>query len=426
MEAGTEELKTRVYQGATKKNLALDAVVLERIENELSIILETGFSDYFVLMARIVEVCNELQLLRSFGRGTSPNSLINYCLDITMINPIEYNLPFERFMLPYRELQPVNDIDIPKGSQYKVLNRLKEKYREYNTYSIAVESKNEDDLSELSKDGIPLKVLSFGFIITKDVLPSFRIAGSDRLYYLSVNPKTDIYVMNKINLVEQSYLNKLQSICESIGVWNHPYQIPLDDSMVLELFRKGNTQNIFCFDYENINDFLIKFKPESLLDLAIVHALFRPSLWNLKSELIHSKNKHDRTFGFDNSKINEILSESYGLLIFQETFMHIASEFGDITFTEAEIWRKGIYIDKSGFKMEEFLLEFSNSCRQKNTINDHDISVLTKLISNNLPNTFSKAHAISYASIAYWGAYYKTYYPGEFIEVFYSEEDIPF
>jgi DNA polymerase-3 subunit alpha len=163
-----------------------------------------------------------------------------------------------------------------------------------------------------------------------------------------------------------------------------------------------------------------------LIDLAIVYALFNPSSWNLKSELIYAKNKHDRTLGFDNFKINEILLESYGLLIFQETFMHIANEFGAFTFAETEIWRKGIFIDKSGFKMEEFLLEFSNSCRQKNTLNEYDISVLTKLISNYLPNTYSKAHAISYASIAYWGAYYKTYYPFEFIEVFYTEEDIPF
>lgn len=424
MEDENVELKRRVQQGVILKNLEGNEAVSGRVENELSIIQATGFSEYFLLMARIAEVCNELSLIRSFGRGTAPNSIVNYCLDITNINPIEYKLPFERFMVPNQQNQPDIDLDIPEGSQKKILDRLREKYPEYEVYSLAFEPSYEKELPNISFNDKPLRRHSCGFAITKEVLPSFRIEEDDCEYYLVDNPETDPYFQNKIDLVGQAYLNKLQIISDSLSKDHHPYQIPLHDARVFELFTKGDKSGIFCFDFSQVEKVLAHFQPNSILDLAIIHALFRPKAWKYKSALIRLKTKLEKAFRYQNQRINEILSETYGLLIFQETFLHLANELAGISYVEAETWRKNILRDKSGQQMQEFLTVFSNHCRDKSALSEKDTTALTKLISDMLPIAFPKAHALSYASIAYWGAYYKTHFNMEFAEVF--EEEVPF
>ena len=117
MKDNHEQLKKLVYKGARDKKLVITDIVLDRISYELSIIEKQGFTDYFILYSRIIEICNKLNLIRSFGRGCSANSIINYCLDVTKINPIDENLIFERFISPQQKQLPDIDIDIPNGQQ---------------------------------------------------------------------------------------------------------------------------------------------------------------------------------------------------------------------------------------------------------------------------------------------------------------------
>jgi DNA polymerase-3 subunit alpha len=423
MEDENVELKRRVQQGVLLNNLESSEVVSGRVAYELSIIQASGFSGYFLLLARIAEVCNELSLIRSFGRGTAPNSIVNYCLNITNINPIQHKLPFERFMLPHQQNQPDIDLDIPEGCQKKVLERLREKYPEYAVYSLAFEPRNEKELPNINFNGKPLRRHSCGFAITKAVLPSFRIEEDDQEYYLVDNPETDMNFQNKIDLVGQAYLSKLQSISDRLGKQHHPYQISLRDVYVFELFAKGDKSGIFCFDFTTMEKVLAHFPPNSIIDLAIIQALFRRGVWEYSSNLILTKNK---SVGFQNQRINEILEETYGLLIFQETFLSLAYDLAGISLAEAETWRKNILRDKSGQQMQEFLTLFSNACQDKSALNEKDITSLTKLISDMLPIAFPKAHALSYATIAYWGAYYKTYFCAEFAEVFETETEVSF
>ena len=113
MKDNHEKLKKLVYKGARDKKLVITDIVLDRISYELSIIEKQDFTDHFILYSRIIEICNKLNLIRSFGRGCSANSIINYCLDVTKINPIDENLIFERFISPQQKQLPDIDIDIP-------------------------------------------------------------------------------------------------------------------------------------------------------------------------------------------------------------------------------------------------------------------------------------------------------------------------
>lgn len=132
-------MRNLIYKGARDKKLVLtNTVVSDRIGYELSIIEKQGFTDHFILYSRIIEICNELNLIRSCGRGNSINSMVNYCLGITKINPIEENLLFETFVRPEQKHLPDIDIDIPVGYQKNVIEKLKEKHPEYNIYPIAI------------------------------------------------------------------------------------------------------------------------------------------------------------------------------------------------------------------------------------------------------------------------------------------------
>lgn len=144
-----EQLKNFVYNGARDKKLVLTDLILDRISYELSIIEKQGFTDYFILYSRIIEICNEIKLLRSYGRGSAANSIVNYCLDITKINPIDENLIFERFIHPQQKQLPDIDIDIPKGYHKNVIELLKQKYPEYNTYYIAFVPKGDTDYKDV-------------------------------------------------------------------------------------------------------------------------------------------------------------------------------------------------------------------------------------------------------------------------------------
>lgn len=116
------------------KNLTITDTVLDRISYELAVIEQKGFTDYIIIYSRIIEVCNELKLIRSYGRVYAADSLINYCLDITKINPTDENLMFENFIHLQQKNLPDEQIDIPRGQQKNVVELLRKKYPIYSSY----------------------------------------------------------------------------------------------------------------------------------------------------------------------------------------------------------------------------------------------------------------------------------------------------
>lgn len=223
------QLKTLVYKGAKDKKLAITDAVLDRISYELSIIEKQDFTDYFILYSRIIEICNELDLLRSFGRGSAANSIVNYCLDITNINPIYENLIFERFVLPQQKNLPDLDIDIPKGHQKNVIEKLKQKYPEYNTYLIAFLPQEESEYEDVVYNSTIYKKHPCGIIITPDKLTNATFLHEEQEFYLALDRANDPFYNNKIDILELEYLNRLQLIVDVIGKEHHPYKLPLNN-----------------------------------------------------------------------------------------------------------------------------------------------------------------------------------------------------
>jgi DNA polymerase-3 subunit alpha len=417
-----ELLKKLVYNGARSKKLPLTDIVLDRLSYELSIIEKQGFSDYFILYSRIIEVCNELNLLRSYNRGSAANSIVNYCLDITKINPIEENLIFERFILPQQIKLPDIDIDIPKGHQKNVIEKLKQKYPEYNAYFIASLLRKETDYKDVFYNNTVYKKHPCGIIITTEKLSNLNtFLYEEQEYYLALNQqaKDEIYDVT-FDLVEQEVLNRLQIIVNQIGEKYHPYKLPLNDEKVFNLFTTGDLDNIFLFNYPTLKPLLAQFKPNSIYDLSIIFAMYRPPLTDYIPTIIHNKFNGNNNYFYSDARVSDILNETYGILIYQETFLKLLIEIAGLNFDEAEIWRRNIMRDKSNTEINAFIPIFNKGCKKHSTLNDIEITSLTNLIVNMINYTFPKTHSLSYSIIGYWCAYYKTYFKAEFDKAYSS------
>lgn len=419
-----EQLKKLVYKGARDKKLDLSDIVLDRISHELSIIEALGFSEYFIIYSRIIEICNELNVLRSFGRGNAANSIVNYCLDITKINPIDENLIFERFIHPHQSKLPDIDIDIPLGYQKNVIQKLKQEYPEYNVYYIAYSPQMDNTFIDIVFNNITYKKHPCGIIITSDKLTASTFLYSEQEFYLVHDTQNDPIYENKFDILELGYLNRIQLIVDEIGEKHHPHNLPFNDKKVFDFFASGDLENIFQFNSPSMKNILAQFQPDSINDLSIINAMFRPGPLNYIQKVIRYKFNEEGYLKYNDSRVSEILKETYGLLIYQETFLHLSKEIAGIPFSKAEVWRKKIMRDKNNTESTPYLALFKNGCRENSCLSESEISSLTEVIAEMLPFCFPKAHAICYSLIGYWGAYYKTYFRSQFDNAF--SKDVTF
>lgn len=412
-------LKSLVYNGAKNKKLEITDVVLDRISLELSIIENKGFADYFILYSRIIEVCNEFNLVRSPGRGSAAGSLINYCLDITKLNPLNHSLIFEKFINYKRTRFPDIDIDIPKGYQNKVINRLKQRYPEYNTYFVAFSPQRETNYEDVFYNSVPYKKHPYGIIITKENVTDSVFNHKNQEFYLVTDILKDKAYHNKIDVVELEYLNRLQLIAEQIGNEYHPFNIPIDEKAVFALLSSGENENIFQLNTALLSKILRDFKPQNINDLSIINATYRPGLIELIPRLI--TNKSNGYEGFQNPLINKLLEETYGILVYQETFLEIMKQIAGFNYEDANIWRVKLFKSKSD-DAKNPLREFDEVFTKKiQYLPQKDIVKLKEMIENNLKMAYIKSHSLSYSLIGYWGAYYKTFFNSEFEKIFNQE-----
>lgn len=412
-----EQLKKRIYEGARGKNLVITDTVLDRVSYELAVIETQELADYFILYYRVIEACNDLNLLRTPGRGSAASSLVNYCLDITKINPISDGLVFERFINPNLSQSPDIDIDIPKGERENVINKLKQKYPEYHTYVIACLPNKARNWKSIFYKDCTYQEHPCGIIITEKKLSDSVFFHKDKKYYLTTDLYNDPLCVNRIDLVELDYLNKLQLIVDKIDRKIHPYDLPLDDEKVFEFFSMGNLENIFMFDSPAFERLLTTFKLCSITDLSIINAMFRPGAMDFIPKMVENKLNIKKHFYFNAPGVSEILKETYNLPIYQESFLHLSKEIGGISYAETDIWRRKIMQNKEEYLIK-FCRVFRKGCQEKGILNDVEIDRLICLIRELLPISYLKAQSLCYSIVAYWGAFYKTHFRHQFNNVF--------
>jgi DNA polymerase-3 subunit alpha len=218
----------------------------------------------------------------------------------------------------------------------------------------------------------------------------------------------------KYDVIENDYLAMLQQISSHLDDSNQLYNIATNDQATFNLLTTGQTENIFLFSDTKLKPVLKAFQPSTILEMAIINALYRPGLVDKIPIMIHNKKfGYDQPFSSD-ARVGQILSETYGLLVFQESFLDIVIHIAGFKATEAEYYLRVLCKQKDFENISLFEKIFIAGCYSHSTLASEEINLLVKMLLLDGPLTFQKSHAISYTMVGYWCAYYKAHFRNEF------------
>ncbi|MDD3187703.1 MAG: DNA polymerase III subunit alpha [Bacilli bacterium] len=450
-------------------------IYIDRLKYELDIIHKMGFDDYFLIVYDYVKFAKEKNIMVAPGRGSAAGSLVSFLLNITTIDPIKYNLLFERFLNPERISMPDIDMDFDSERRGEVINYCINKYGKKKVAPIITFStlKSKQVIKDVSRVlSVDVKIVdilsnmldrSMGLIdnynsnskikeyleinpILKDVYevsiklenlkrqPSIHAAGVvmanveiDEVIPLVKHE--DIFItgysmeyLEELGLLKMDFLgiSFLTLISNTISEINKNYNmdltfdsIPLDDKSVYEIFKKANTYGIFQFESSGMMNFLRKLKPNCFDDLVAAIALFRPGpMANIDTYIKRKEGKERITYIVN--ELEPILKSTYGIIIYQEQIMQIASNLAGFSLAEADLLRKAM-----SKKKEDILLKqkekFLNGC-VSNNIELSKANKIYDLILKFASYGFNKSHSVAYSMVAYKMAYLKKYYPEIFLK----------
>ena len=441
---------------------------LERLEMELKVIDEMGFNDYFLIVYDYVFYAKKNGILVGPGRGSAAGSLVSYTLGITDIDPIEYDLLFERFLNKERVTMPDIDIDFDANRRMEVIEYVTNKYGEkkvvgiitFNTLGakqvirdvgkiLNINSRLIDSITKMcTKDlensykeninlqklinnsgelkrlydislhleGLPrhISVHAAGVVMSKkDIDESIPLYKNQLGMYVTGYSKDYLEPLGllKMDFLGISNLTMLDEVINNIRdseKINITFSnIPLEDKKTLELFRNGDTEGVFQFESPGMIKFLKKLKASSFKDIYSAIALYRPGPMDSIDDYI--KRKEGRVLiDYIHKDLEPVLKETYGIIIYQEQIIQIACTIAGYTLGEADILRRAM-----SKKKEDILIKEKERFVSKSLLRGYDIETINRVYDVILRFAnygFNKSHAVSYALISYKIAFLKAHF----------------
>lgn len=447
-------------------------VYKRRLIYELDVIKRMGFSNYFLVVYDFIKYAKKNNILVGPGRGSAAGSLVAYSLGITEIDPIKYDLLFERFLNPERVSMPDIDTDFPDIYRNSIIEYVRDKYGEKRVSGIITFGTMAAKL--VLRDvgrvlNIPPKTIDTLCkkipTVTKDKLKDFYnrdenfrniINSSDKLMLLyeistliegfprhisthaagvvmsridldRIIPlvrNDDMYIsgytmeyLEELGLLKMDFLgiknlttimNIIADIESSLGIKINFSDIPLDDPDALKLFETADTCGIFQFESEGMKNFLRKLRPNTIYDIFAAIALFRPGPAVNIDSYIRRKHGLEQVTYLDPC-LEGILSSTYGIIIYQEQIMQIANVMAGFSYGEADILRRAMSKKKLDLLKGEEIRFIEGSVARGHK--EEDAKRVFELILNFANYGFNKSHSVSYAIVAYKMAYLKAKYP---------------
>ncbi|NJP37006.1 DNA polymerase III subunit alpha [Alkalicoccus luteus] len=437
-----------------------------RLDYELAVISEMGFSDYFLITADFMRFARDNAIRTGPGRGSAAGSLTAYLLRITDVDPLGYNLLFERFLNPDRVTMPDIDIDFADSDRDRVIQYVAEKYgREHvaqivtfgtfaakaalrdsgkalgvDPYAIdraaklvpakpgvtlaeAFQQKQLQAMQEensrwfhvaVRMEGLPrhTSVHAAGIVMSREPLTELvpLMQGHDGLV-LTQYPMGDLERMGllKMDFLGLRNLTLLDRLEELSGL--SASDAPLDDRAVYELLSRGDTSGIFQLESEGMQRVLKKLKPTSFEDIVAVNALYRPGPMKYIPDYIDGKYGR-KQIHYIHSDLEPVLKQTYGVIIYQEQIMQIASIMAGYSMGEADLLRRAVS-KKKREDLEEGRKGFLKGAREKG-YKDAEAEAVYDLIVRFADYGFNRSHAVAYSFIAYQLAYMKARAPEAF------------
>ena len=449
----------------------------KRLESELKIIKAMGYSGYFLIVWDFIDYARRIGIPVGPGRGSAAGSLVAYALRITDLDPIKYGLLFERFLNPDRISMPDIDIDFCKERRDEVIDYVTKKYGNVaqiitfgsmnakavirdvgralavpygdvdkiaklvpNKLNITLDEaiKEEPRFTEMGKkdetigrilniakklEGLPRHASTHaaGIVISPSPLTEFMpLYKGNRGEITTQYPMGDI---EKLGLLKMDILGirNLTVIRDTEKLVRVKYKsdfnienIPLNDVDTYKLLGEAQTFGVFQLESSGIRDILKKMKPEVFEDIIALVALYRPG--PLGSGMVDDfiKRKHG-TIPIKNivPQLDEILKETYGVILYQEQVMKIASVLGGFSMGAADSLRRAMGKKKPEEMAQQREKFIKGSVANK--IAEYKAEKIFDLMEHFAGYGFNKSHSAAYALIAYQTAYLKAHYPLEFI-----------
>jgi len=389
----------------------------DRLAYELDHIKVNGYADYFLIVWDLVKTAKErFNIGVGPGRGSTAGSLVCYILGITNVDPLKYDLLFERFVSSGRKVLPDIDLDFETGSRDILVNYLKEKYGEEHVSLIISYNKE--------KDG-PIKgygIHACGIAISEKPIahytPQTKVNGKvvtvlDGHYIEEAGPvKLDILELETLDKIHKTVRLIQGKGCTTFDVGC----IPTDDSATLEAFRNGETNGIFMFGGDKMKEILMQMESITFEDLVALNAMYRPGPIDFIPEYIHRKNIDCPDAGLD---MENVLLETNNMLIYQEQLMHLSRQIAGFSRQDSDRLRKAMGKKKSD-QIQVFHEQFMEGGKNKG-YSEEDLEAVWKNWEKNGYLLFCKSHAVCYTLIAYQMMYLKVHYPDEFLKTMSGE-----
>lgn len=468
---------------ALHKNKRFDSAMLEqykqRLELEMELIIKMGFVGYFLIVSEFIMWARRQKIPVGPGRGSAAGALVAWCLEITNIDPIKYNLLFERFLNPERVSMPDIDIDFCIVGREEVIAYIKDRYGHDKVCQIitfgtmmakgvikdvaralglAFEESNmltglipeqlkitlaqaieqEPRLAEMIQNNPTIKKIfdiafrlegvtrhaskhAAGIVITPEpvdeMLPIFIPPKEDAIVTQYAMTELESIGFLKIDLLGLKNLTLIKNV---LGLVEKHHSkiididfIPLDDAKTFALIQAGKTSGVFQLESDGLKEVLKKLKPDKFEDIIAVNALYRPG--PLGSGMVDDfvQRRHGRqeiNYFFD--ELKDVLAETYGVIVYQEQVMHIASIIAGYSLGESDILRRAMGKKKADVMAEQKKLFVQRAISRGYDQKKSDD--LFELMAYFAGYGFNKSHSAAYALIAYQTAYLKANYPAEF------------
>jgi DNA polymerase-3 subunit alpha len=471
-----EFLKKLCLENLPKKYPNYDQNILNRMEYELKVINDMGFSDYFLIVWDFINWAKSRGIPVGPGRGSVGGSLVAYLIGITNIDPLKYGLLFERFLNPGRKSLPDIDTDFCQLRRDEVIEYITNRYGKTRVahigtfgtlkakaairdaarvlgypasfgdylakmipfnYSIK-EALNEN--KELQKEYyenkdvkkvIDIAMEIEGVIRNQSVHAAGVVISSIDLDELTplikqndvIATAYDMSSIEKLGLVKMDFLGlrTLSVIDDTVKLIKKInnidldiYNLNLEDKKVYELLSNGQTVGVFQLESKGMQKLLKELKPSNIYEIISAIALYRPG--PLESGLVKQfvQSKHDKSkIQYLHPDLEEILKETYGVIVYQEQIMQIAVKFANFTLAQADDLRKAMGKKKPEI-MEKYKEIFIQGCI-KNGYDEQLAKTLFDIIEKFAGYGFNKSHSAAYGLITYITAYLKAHYPHEFL-----------
>ncbi len=447
----------------------------DRLDYEISVISKMGFVNYYLIVYDFINYAKTHDIPVGPGRGSGAASLCAYCMGITSIDPLKYNLLFERFLNPERVSMPDFDVDFCYEKRQKVIDYVVEKYGDDHVaqiitfgtmqargairdiarvltipYSVAdkvaklipnelkmtIEKalKISKELEQLYSSDAQIKELidlavkvegmprhasthAAGVVITDQACEDYVPLQSNdgqivTQFTMTTIEELGLLKMDFLGLRTLTVIDQCAKMVKKIEPEFDMEKISHKDEKVFEMLSQGDTTGVFQFESEGMRSVLMRLKPVDIEDLIAVISLYRPGPMDSIPTFIANRHNSEG-ITYKHPSLEKILKVTNGCIVYQEQVMQICRELAGFSYGQADLVRRAMSKKKADV-MEKERSHFIEGCK-KNGVDESIATDIFNEMSGFASYAFNKAHAAAYAFVAYQTAYLKAHYPKQFM-----------